>query len=48
MKRVALYLALATYLATFYAFMSVRAEYNNLLTWACENASLGGYECGED
>ena len=48
MKRVALYGFLITYLATAYALWSVKAEYDSLLTWACENASLGGYECGED
>jgi hypothetical protein len=48
MKRVALYGFLIAYLATAYALVVARDNYNNLLTWACENASLGGYECGED
>jgi len=29
-------------------FERLDAEYDRLLTWACENASLGGHECRED
>jgi hypothetical protein len=48
MKRILFVAAVITNLITAYALFAVRAEYDNLLTWACEEASLGGHECGED
>jgi hypothetical protein len=47
MKHV-LMLSLAANLVAGWLLWSVQSDYSNLLNWACEHASLGGYQCGED
>jgi hypothetical protein len=48
MNRIALIVAITTNLICGYLLWNLHNEYDNLLTWACESASLGGHECGED
>lgn len=48
MNRLVLTIAIATNLILGFMLWQLNTEYDNLLTWACESASLGGHECGED
>jgi hypothetical protein len=47
-NRLVMAIAITTAITLGCMWWNTQTEYNNLLAWACESASLGGHECGED